>query len=71
MPYTQADVDEAKRRLAETGDVKSNSFGDRSVTSVDIADRLRMIAIMQAEVDAATSTPRPKQRLAYHAGKGL
>lgn len=71
MAWAQSDVDTLKQNISESGDQKSVSFGDRTVTFASLDEKLRLLAVMQGEVDAATSTPRPKQRLAYQAGKGL
>lgn len=71
VAWSQSDIDALKQRIAESGDVKSVSFGDRSQTSQDLDKLYQLLAVMQAEVDAASGTPRPRQRLGFHAGKGL
>lgn len=71
VAWSQADIDTLKQNIVESGDQKSVSFGDRSVTFASLDEKLRLLAVMQGEVDAAAGTPRPKQRLGYLSSKGL
>jgi hypothetical protein len=71
VAWSQGDIDLLKANIAESGDQKSVSFGDRTVTFASLDEKLRLLSVMQAEVDAATGTPRPKQRLGYQSSKGL
>lgn len=69
MPWLQADVDALKVSIAK-GE-KSVSFGDRRVDYRSLDEMRQALAMIQAEVNAAAGTPRPKQFLAYQAGKGI
>jgi hypothetical protein len=67
MSYTQADADSLRAAIASG--VKQVQFGTRSTTYQDL-DEMREV-LVQIEAEVAGSTPRPRQRLAYQAGKGL
>lgn len=68
MAWSQADVDAVKAALAK-GE-RRVQFADRSVEYRSTDELLQILRAMEAELDAAASTPRPK--LYYgHASKGF
>ena len=50
---------------------RASSFGARSVTARDMHELSLRESDLLARLEALTSTPRARQRLAYQAGKGL
>jgi len=69
VAWTQADLDALNASIAQG--VRSTTMGDRTVTFHSLQDMLALRAQMETELAAATETPRPKQRLLYHSGRGF
>ena len=70
MAWTTAERDALKSAIAK-GE-KSCTFADRSVVYRDLAEMREALALIEAELAAATSdTPRPRQYLGYQSGRGL
>jgi hypothetical protein len=64
--YTQADVDAVKAAIVAlaSGQRKVTvAYADRSVQyqQADLADLQQLLATMQADVNASSGTPRPRQ----------
>lgn len=71
MAVTQAQVDAQRQKIVDFGDVVSSEFGDRVTHFAALKVQQDLLTWMLSEMDDAASTPRSKQRLAYHSGKGL
>lgn len=69
MAWTQADIDALKAALAK-GEARVR-FADREVAYRSVEEMRSALALMQAEVNAATGTARPRQRYLYQQGKGI
>ena len=69
MSWSQAELDALKSAIAK-GE-KRVSFGDRSVEYRSLAEMIQALGMMQAEVDAASATERPRQRYLFQSGRGL
>jgi hypothetical protein len=69
VAWTQVNLDALDAAIAK-GE-KRVSFGDRTVEYRSLDEMLRARGVIQAELDNAAVVERPRQRLAYHAGKGL
>ncbi len=63
MAWTESDRDALKAALAK-GE-RSVSFGDRAVVYRSVSEMVEVLRLMDAELDAAATTPRPKQWLGY------
>lgn len=63
MPFTQADADALRAAIADGRGARTISFGDQSVTFNSIDDMLKLLSIMQADVNA-TSGAQTRTRLA-------
>ena len=69
---TQAEIEAQLASIREQMALpKASSFGSRSETARDMAELVSREAQLLAQLDGLTSTPRPRQRLLYQAGKGL
>ena len=57
MAWTQADIDKLKAAIAGGSVVESMTFADQSFTFRSIDDMLKVLAMMQGEVSAASGAP--------------
>jgi len=60
MAWTEADVATLKQALLDRQGVRTIVFSDQSVTFDSISDMLKLLAIMQAEVDVVAGTSRTR-----------
>lgn len=58
MAWTQADVDAIKAAIAAGKGARSITFSDQSVTFNSIEDMLKLLAVMQQDVNSAAGTSR-------------
>ena len=58
MAWTQADIDKLKTAIAGGAVVQSMTFGDQTFMFRSIAEMLQVLALMQQEVNAGTSSPQ-------------
>jgi hypothetical protein len=56
MAFTQADVDALRAAIADGRGARSITFGDQSITFNSIDDMLKLLSIMQANVNATNGT---------------
>ncbi len=63
MPFTQADVDALKAAIVAGKGARSITFSDQSVTFHSVDEMLKLLAVMQAEVNV-TASPGRAYRLA-------
>lgn len=54
MSWTQTDIDALKTAIADGKGVKTITFADQSVTFNSIDDMLKLLAVMEADVNAST-----------------
>lgn len=57
MPYTQADIDALKARIAQFGGVRESSFGDQS-TTFDQDAAMKLLEKMEREVAGGVARTR-------------
>ena len=69
MAWTQADADALKVAIAQG--VEEVEFGGRRQRFRSLEHLRDTLALIQADLAASTVPTRPKQFLAYSAGKGL
>lgn len=55
--WTQADVDALKLAISNGAVLESMTFGDQTFQFRSISDMLKVLALMQAEVNAASGAP--------------
>jgi hypothetical protein len=68
VAYTQAQVDELKKSIAEG--VLKVRFADREVTYRSLDEMRQTLSMMQSEVGAVAGRPR-RRRTLFATGKGL
>lgn len=56
MPFTQADADALRAAIADGRGARSITFGDQSVTFSSIDEMLKLLSVMQGDVNATTGT---------------
>jgi hypothetical protein len=56
MAWTQADIDTIKQAILDRKGARSIQFSDQLVTFDSIDDMLKLLAVMQQEVNAAAGT---------------
>lgn len=59
MPYTQADIDALRARIQAFAGVKNTQFSDQS-TTFDLDDALKLLALMEREVNACGGRSRTR-----------
>jgi hypothetical protein len=69
MAWTQADRDALKAAIAK-GE-KQVAYADRSVTYRSLDEMTQALALIESDLSATSSTPRPKRWLGYSGGKGI
>jgi hypothetical protein len=67
MPYTQAQVDELRARIAAFGGIRGTAFGDQS-TQFDIEGARALLAEMERQVGAVTGTRQSYRLVATNKG---
>jgi hypothetical protein len=58
MPFTQSDVDALKAAIVAGKGARSITFSDQSVTFHTVDEMLKLLAVMQQDVNAAGSSPK-------------
>jgi hypothetical protein len=56
MAFTQADVDALRAAIADGRGARTISFGDQSVTFGTPDEMLKLLSVMQADVNATAGT---------------
>lgn len=60
MAWTAADIETLKQAIVDRKGARSIAFSDQVVTFESVDDMLKLLAAMQAEVDAETRTTRTR-----------
>ncbi|GAA5231758.1 hypothetical protein FOZ76_14525 [Verticiella sediminum] len=69
MAYTQADLDQAKRDLiAAQSEVQ---YGDKRVKLLAVEERLRLVNLIQDDLNAQARRRRPRMYHMVNKGKGM
>lgn len=58
MAWSQSDVDKLKAVIADGKGVRSVTFADQQITFHSIEDMLKLLAVMQQDVDEGLSKSR-------------
>lgn len=60
MAWTQSDIDALKAAIADGRGARTIQFGDQSVTFNSPSEMRELLRMMEADVVAASSTPRTR-----------
>lgn len=68
MPFTQADVDALKAAIVAGRGARSVTFSDQSITFHSVDEMLKLLSVMQEEVNATAGTGRTYRLAATRKG---
>jgi hypothetical protein len=71
MPFTQTDADNLRRAIADGRGARSMTFDNQTVVFNSIDDMLKLLAVMEAEVNGAAGTNTRRSYRVATTSKGV